>query len=251
MEKEVYRVVFQLEDNYWYYVGLRNLTLNSLERIYFDKTKLKILDAGCGTGGLLKELMNYGKTCGIDLWEEAIRFCKLRGLRNVIRASVTDIPCSNGFFDIVTSLDVLYHMQVEDDVKALEELYRVLKNDGILILNLPAYNFLKSRHDKMVHTKHRYLRNEVRKKVKETGFHIVKLTYRNSLLFPIFLVIRLLERMKKRNNIRSDLIQIPRFLNTILTKILFLENKLLNKINFPFGLSVFCVAKRVKGGTKE
>jgi SAM-dependent methyltransferase len=245
MEKKEYEILYNIEDEYWWFVGLRDLVFSSLVEFEANIRKnSRVLDAGCGTGAVLERLKDYGEAYGIDLSEEAIRFCKLRGLRNVIKASITDIPCVNDFFNVVTSLDVLYHMQVEDDLTALKELYRVLKDRGILILNLPAYNFLRSRHDEAIHTSHRDLRSEVRKKVEKAGFHIAKITYRNSFLFPIFLIIRLLEKPKKRKNAKSDLRSLPDFLNRLLIKILFFENGLLNKVNLPFGLSIFCVAKK-------
>jgi len=245
MERKEYEILYTIEDEYWWYVGLRDLVFSSIVKFRGNVRKdSRILDAGCGTGAVLEGLNDYGESYGIDVSDEAIRFCKVRRLRNVIKASITEIPCVNDFFNIVTSLDVLYHMQVEDDLTALKELYRVLKDRGILILNLPAYNFLRSRHDEAIHTRHRYLKSEVRKKVENTGFDIVKLTYRNSFLFAIFLITRLLEKLKKRRAVRSDLGLLPDFLNRFLVKILFFENRLLNKVNFPFGLSVFCVARK-------
>jgi SAM-dependent methyltransferase len=246
MEKKEYETLYNIEDEYWWYVGLRDLVFSSIAKFKRNIGKsLRILDAGCGTGAVLERLKEYGEAYGIDLSEQAIRFCEVRGLHNVIKASITDMPFADKFFDIVISLDVLYHRQVGDDVNALKESYRMLKKSGILILNLPAYDFLRSAHDIAIHTKHRYLRSEVRKKLKKTGFHIVKLTYRNSFLFPIFLIIRLLEKAKKRRTVSSDLGLLPDFLNRFLAKILFFENRLLNKVNFPFGLSVFCVATKI------
>jgi len=245
MEKKEYEILYTIEDEYWWYVGLRDLVFSSIVKFRGDVRKnSRILDAGCGTGATLEGLNDYGESYGIDISDEAVRFCKQRGLRNVIKGSVEEIPVGDDFFDLVTSLDVLYHRKVENDTKALKELYRVVKNNGILILNLPAYNFLRSRHDEAIHTRHRYLKSEVRRKVEKTGFHIVKLTYRNSFLFPIFLIIRLLEKGRKRENAKSDLRSLPDFLNRLLIKILFLENGLLNKVNLPFGLSIFCVAKK-------
>lgn len=246
MEKREYDVMYNIEDTYWWYVGLRDLVFSSVNtfRRNSNGTSLKILDAGCGTGAVLQRLRDYGESYGIDSSEEALEFCRRRGLDHVIEASVTDLPFADHFFDIVISLDVLYHLWVESDLEALKELYRVLRNGGILILNLPAYDFLRSAHDTAIYTGHRYLEDELKRKVEQADFHIAKITYRNAMLFPLFFVVRLLKRWGKGKNTRSDLKPLSLLLNRFLTKMLFLENRLLRHIDFPFGLSVFCLARK-------
>ena len=164
-----------------------------------------------------------------------------------MRASICDLPFKNNYFDIVISLDVLCCVNVDRDMKILNELYRVMNINGTLLLNLPAYNFLQSTHDKAVHIKQRYLLNEVRKKVETAGFIVEKITYRNCFLFPLCFIIRILKKifLMKKKEVKSDLTLLPGILNKLLTDILYLENKLiLSGINFPFGLSIYCVARK-------
>ena len=183
---------------------------------------------------------------GFDFAEKAIDFCKLRKLNNILKASVSEIPFKNDSFNIILSLDVLYHLGVKDDIQALSELWRVLKKDGIIIINLPAYNFLKgSNHNKAVHVRHRYTRSELTQKLEEIGFKIEKITYRNTILFPLALVKRLVEKiLPSKREIKSDLNTLPVFVNILLTQILFFENRLLSILNLPFGLSIFCIARK-------
>ena len=245
METEEYQNVFDQEKKHWYYVGLRRLIFKFLEKINSDTTEIRALDAGCGTGGLLEELKGYSISYGFDISKEAIKYCKLRKLENVVRGSVENIPFAENTFNVVISLDVLYHLQVQNDLLAIKELYRILHDRGILIINIAAYNFLRSAHDDVVHTRHRYTKKELEKKLCEAGFRIVKLTYRNSILFPVILIKRIFENLKNKKSI-SDVKPLPRIINFLLIKVLALENILLQILNFPVGLSIFCIAQKRK-----
>jgi len=245
MEVNEYRNIFLQEKQYWLYVGIRKLTIETINKIFSGKSNLKVLDAGCGTGGLIDELQRNFACYGIDISDEALKFCKVRDLNNIINASVEKIPFANNTFDIIVSIDVLYHLLVADDTAALSELFRVLNENGILILNLAAYEFLRSGHDDVVHTRQRYVRKELEAKVKQAGFTITKLTYRNTVFFPLVCVIRVINKLIN-NQSESDLKALPGWLNRILINILTIENKILNLINLPFGLSIFCVAQKKK-----
>lgn len=246
MEKEEYTVMFNIEDHYWWYVGLRELILSFIDDFNNRKKNSQILDAGCGTGKILENCKAY-KIYGIDFSEEAIKYCKLRKLDKVVKGSICRLPFKNESFDLVISLDVLYHKDVEDDVQTLKELYHVMNKEGILLLNLPAYNFLRSRHDQVFHTRRRYTVKDLRAKVEAAGFEIQKITYRNTFLFPIAFAKRIMERIVPvdPDKAESDLKPLPRVLNGILAQFLFLENKLIRfGLRFPFGLSIYCIAKK-------
>ena len=245
METEEYRNIFLQEKKYWLYCGTRSLVLETIKNIFPNKTDLKILDAGCGTGGLIDELKKNNSCYGIDISDEAIRYCKTRKLSNINQSTVEKIPFADNVFDIVISIDVLYHLLIESDTAALTELYRILKENGILILNLAAYEFLRSGHDKIVHTRHRYIKGELEQKVKLSGFDIYKITYRNTVFSPIVCIIRFSKKVIK-NQSKSDLRALPGWINDLLIKMLILENQLIKKVNLPFGLSVFCVARKIK-----
>ncbi len=246
MELKVYKVIFEIEDSYWWYIGLRELIYSFVNSINTKKERLKILDAGCGTGKIL-ENFNAFRAYGLDFAEEALRFCNLRRLNNLMRASICDLPLKTNSFDIVTSLDVMCCIDAEHDKKILDELYRVINNNGVLLLNLPAYNFLQSSHDKAVHIKHRYVMNELKKKVEKAGFAVEMITYRNTFLFPIAAIKRIIDKIYPINTekIESDLKPLPYMANKIFTGLLLIENKLIRSgVSFPFGLSIYCVARK-------
>jgi len=112
---------------------------------------------------------------------------------------------------------------------------------------LPAYNFLRSRHDKAIHTRHRYTINDLTRKIEKAGFEIEMITYRNTILFPLVAVKRMIEKVFfiSKETVQSDLKQLPDIINYLFTGILNLENRLINAgLKFPYGLSVFCLARK-------
>ena len=175
MEKSEYKLIYEIEDYHWWYYGLRELARSFIEKSGCQRG-MRLLDAGCGSGGFLESCKEY-KPYGMDFSEEAVKYCKKRNLANIIIASVNNIPFIDYFFNVVISLDVLYHRGVSNDADALKEFYRVLNNRGILILNLPAYDFLYGNHDKAVHTRHRYNKQELRQKIEDSGFRRRRMGY--------------------------------------------------------------------------
>jgi len=246
VDEREYSVIYALEDDHWWYVGLRRLVLSFMDALRPGKENVTVLDAGCGTGGMLAECRGYN-AFGLDISEEAMKFCAMRNLPNVSKGSVSAMPFHDNSFDMLISLDVLYHLGVLDDTRALNEFHRVINHNGILLLNLPAYNFLTSSHDKIIHTRHRYRLRELKAKVESAGFIIERITYRNTLLFPFAAVMRTAKRfLYSAGGVKaSDLKPAPTFVNKIFKVLLDLENRLIvSGVNFPFGLSIFCVARK-------
>lgn len=247
MEPSQYQLIFQLEETYWWHAGLRDLVLACMGRNLRRAGDVRILDAGCGSGMLLQALRQrgYAHVVGVDIALQAVDLAQRRGLPCLIRGSVESLPFRDATFDAVTSLDVLYHRGVTSDIGAIREVHRVLKPQGLFMLNLPAYDFLYGPHDVVAHTRRRYRTGEVRRKLERTGFSILRLTYRNSLLFPMALVRRLLARRNVETRTRSDVTPLPGLLNSMLTMVLRLENRLLHaRCSLPYGLSVFCLARK-------
>jgi SAM-dependent methyltransferase len=240
--------MFDVEDQYWWYAGLRDLLASYLRELKASKRRPVLLDAGCGTGATLSMLQSYGPAFGVDLSSDALGFCVKRGLKELTKASVLRLPFQSGQFDCVVSMDVLYHQAVSDDLSAVKEFHRVLADGGKLLLNLPAFEFLRSEHDRAIHTARRYQLGQVNELLKTAGFTVEKITYRNSLVFPLVLGVRLFRRQKSDSSVpRSDLERMPRPINRVLTGILKLENTVLRRINFPVGSSIFCVAAKASG----
>src|SRR6185369_5021495 len=149
MNRIEYTRMYEVEDHHWWYVGLHELILNVIrgetERL---GRPLEIFDAGCGTGRLVQLMQQQGHTVdGCDAAEEALRFCRMRGLETMALADVNSLEIEPGKYDVITSIDVLYHSAVIDDRAVMRRLRSGLKPGGMLILNLVAHEFLRSTHD--------------------------------------------------------------------------------------------------------
>lgn len=242
MDKQQYEILSRVEERHWWYLGMRQIVGSLLER-YLDPTREhKILDAGCGTGGMMKYLSRYGRVVGIDMADEALSYCRCRDLSNLIRGSIVQLPFASNSFDLLVSFDVLYHRAVIDDRLALREFNRVLAPGGLAVIRVPAFDWLRGSHDAAVHTRHRYARCELSQKLEATGFRLEKVTYVNSFLFPMAAAKRLLEG--NRRSLGGDLELPSQPVNRALTEILKLEATLLPLVSFPWGLSVLAIASK-------
>lgn len=243
MKKIAYKEMFENETSHFWYRASRGLMVDLLKK-YLAKDA-KILDAGCGTGGTMVYLQKAGfkNVVGVDKSSEALRYCKRRRLTNVKLASVNSLPFSKNSFDAVICLDVLYHQGVNPK-KALAEFRRVLRSDGILYLQEPSYNWIKSKHDSVIETERRYTTSSIENLVKSGNFKILKLSYFNSILsVPIFLK-RLKDKLFSSEAESSDVYRLPPLVNSVMLLIMEIEGLLFKNLNLPFGLSVICVAKR-------
>lgn len=244
MEQEEYRLMYELEDNYWWCRGLRDLLASTIQRTFGQELSYRILDAGCGTGSMLKSLNRYERAFGVDVSEVALEYCRRRKLRRILRASTSALPFCDGSFDMALSIDVLCQRAVNDDMIALSEIHRILKKDGILLINLPAHDHLRRDQDESAHNRQRYSLDELACKIKKNRFRIIKISYRCSFLLPVIALIALINRNKKKEP-RSELKHVARPVNFILYRLLVLENRLMEKLNIPFGSSIFCVARKL------
>jgi len=241
--------MFRVEEKHWWYVGMHRIFFSLLDKYLREKGRLggglKILDAGCGTGLVMKRLECYGSVVGVDFSGTALEFCQKRGLKSLYQGSIVKLDFPDNSYDVITCFDVLYHLNVEDDALALKELYRVCKPGGLILINVPAWEFLKSTHDIAIQTKKRYTRSELRGKIERAGFSVKKITYLNVLMFPLALIIRIMKKTLRFNGANESDVKMPNpAFNNLLTMILFIEAALLQHIDFPLGLSVFCVAEK-------
>ncbi|KKS98422.1 MAG: methyltransferase type 11 [Candidatus Gottesmanbacteria bacterium GW2011_GWA2_43_14] len=243
MHKSEYKRIEELENKHFWYRAMGEQVIESIAS--FVRKKKVILDAGCGTGGMSLKLTRFGTVYAVDINETALKFAQKKGLRHVIKASVSELPFQDDYFDLVVCLDVLYHKKVTDDTAALKELYRVLKPKGLLLLRLPALEILRGAHDIVVETRHRYTTGEVGRKMKTSGFTVVGISYANMLLTVPLLIKRSLERIKGKRYFHSDSHPLPLLINEIFYLILNCENQLLKYISLPFGSSVVALGKKI------
>lgn len=245
MESEVYAKMFEREDSFWWHKGIRKITDALLAGYLPKKDGNKILDVGCGTGGMFGILKKYGEVTGIDQSPEAVVYAQKRALAAAVeRGSAEHLPYDDGIFDVVVCFDVLYHKWVKDDLAVLGEINRVLKPGGTLVIREASYNWLRSQHDELVWTQHRFTRNELKGKLAKAGFFIRKCSYVNFFLFPLALAKRIIEKAVKEKNPLENMFKANAAMNIFFSFFLYLESVLIQFLNFPFGLSVICVAKK-------
>ena len=246
MEYAEYKIMFEAEDRHWWYQGLRGVLFTLLRLDEGTSRSLKILDAGCGTGGNLAALQEAGFNWeGFDYSPVAVDFCRARGLERVRIGSIQDIPYADSEFDIVISCDVLNDAGTSHEAQALAELYRVLKPGGRVFLNLPAFSFLRGEHDRATDVARRYTSKVIRLKLSEAGFARVRATYWNMFLFPVVLLVRMLRHGRgAKGEARSDIAVPPAPVNLVLILIMRLEGQLISFLDLPFGSSLAVVARR-------
>ncbi len=241
MRAPEYEAMFLVEETHWWYLALHQLLFDQLDRELPDWREKKILDAGCGTGAILKRLGHPDRNIGVDIAPEALAFCRERGLENVQQADISSLPFPADSFDAVICSSVLYHQWVKDVEVALAELRRVLRPGGALFLILPAYRFLHSAHDEAVLTARRFRRAEVRELLQENGYSVRRLTYWTTLLFPAAVVAWTLGGSATgRDFERAPLGVRHHFLSFIMT----LERRFLKMVSLPFGVALLAVARK-------
>lgn len=246
MKKEEYKNMENLDQTHWWFLGVTSIILSVLNRYYKGSKDLEILDAGSGTCWLSLSLMEYGKVTALDIEESVLGICRKRGVSEVILADVQDMPIKDNKFDIIVCSEVLYHLYVADDAKAMNEFYRILKPGGRLLVKVPAHSYLSASHDKANLTRKRYEKHEVRDLYIKSGFEIDFLSYANFLLFPIVYTKRMIENLfnKGGGEDKSDIRKTWGPVNFILLSILRFEGWLLSKTALPQGSSILCVGRK-------
>jgi SAM-dependent methyltransferase len=249
MEKIEYETMFSVENDFWWYRGLHDLVLRFVRPAVAvaagPKKPLRILDAGCGTGRMMELLLPCGEVEGFDFSEEAVGFCTQRGISSVSRQDLTAWHGGSGQYDVIISLDVLCHNSIIDEDAIVKEFHRALKPGGTLIVNLPAFELLRRRHDRAVHTRKRYAKKETIARYEAAGFFINHASYRLPHLFLIIFCKKWAERLLGDTGMESDVAMPPRWLNALLTWCNLFENRCIaSGVSMPLGTSLFIVARK-------
>ena len=245
MDRSEYDKLDRVEDRMWWFAALHRNLLMLARRLPLDAVDLPILDAGCGTGGFLAQLTSGYRErtlVGLDFDLQASARAAMKSARPVCAGSVNDLPFADGVLAAIFSADVLCHEGV-DECRALRQFHRCLAEDGWLILNLPAYRWMLSRHDVAVRNVRRYTATGLRGLLRSAGFHPVYLSYWNAMLFPIMAITRKL--FPGDRGTTSDVELYPRPLDLLCRAATGIESTLLRAgVKFPYGGSVLAVAAK-------
>lgn len=251
MEQHYYAEYRELEDSHWWFLGRRAI----LRRVLADRLPpgpgRRILDVGCGTGGMLSELARHGDVEGADADPEAVRFCRERGFGGTRLLESDTLPWEPETFDLVTAFDVLEHL--DDDRAMVDEVLRVLRPGGAFFLTVPAYAALWGPQDEISHHRRRYRAGQVRALLAGTGLRLERLSYFNTLLFPPIAAVRLARRPFRTTGDEaadSDFtMNKPGRVNDLLTAVFSSEAPMVARWDLPFGVSVLGIATKEPAGT--
>ena len=242
MDKQEYRIMRATEDWHWWFKGMERIVRTVLDKFYSRRAGLRILDAGCGSGGMMGLLKGYGTVTGLDLSPWALELAAERGERTLVRGSITRLPFVSGSFDLVTTFDVVCVLG-EEDIAALTDFHRVLAPGGRLLIRVPACSWLRGAHDVAVDVRRRYSTRSLAGRLKEAGFVLDLASYANFWMFPVAALKRWSERFLPHRS-GSDLNWDPGRLNPMLTAILGSEAGGVVRRVVPIGLSVIALARK-------
>ena len=247
MRPQNYEIIFNSEDDHWWFVGRRAIVFTMIEQALGTHAGkraypgMQILDIGCGTGATMDHLKRYGEVQGIDLEEIPLGFSRRRGHTRVMRASATELPFAGESLDLVTALDVIEHL--DDDVKGLGEIRRVLKTGAPAVLFVPAFQALWGPNDVQSGHKRRYRLKQFREAVEQSGLHVERISYANIAMFlPIWLGRKILNLLGRREA-SENRINHP-WINNLIAWLFSSEAGWLRNHTLPFGVSIVCVARK-------
>jgi len=246
MQQHTYEIMNRVEDSHWWFVGRRAILESFLKQIISEirdpQSAARILDVGCGTGANLEMLAQFGEAEGVDVSDDALEFCRAKGLKTH-KGLAEKLPFEDESFNLVTALDVVEHL--DDDVAGLKEMNRVLKKGGRTLIFVPAFMWLWGVQDDISNHRIRYTRKQIIERLEKAGFEIERATYANWTFFAPILAGRTLMKLtgikpESENNVNVSA------LNGVFGKLFGAERFWLKHANFPFGVSIVIVAKKAE-----
>ncbi len=246
MEKEEYYAMYTHEQSHWWYITLHHLVVQYVRRVYKKKKRpLRIFDLGCGTGGMMQKLAPYGMVEGLDVSADAIALAQKRGLHTALQGDANTWSPAAATYDVIISLDVLYHRAIHDEQAILQQCFTALRPGGMCVFNLPAFPLLSRQHDARVYGQRRYKRTDLCALVERAGFRVQVATYRLPHMFCLILCKKLFQYFLPQQAKQSDLATLLGVVNNFFLFLGAIENWLiLHHIRFSFGSSIFIIAKK-------
>jgi SAM-dependent methyltransferase len=236
-----YDVESEVESFHWWFSARRKLLKSILSSLSVQKNSL-ILDVGCGAGSNLRALASAGlDAIGLDRSIYPLTLIRRREKFPLLAGDLNQMPIKTGSVGLIIAMDILEHL--DDDINGLIESYRVLSKGGIIIVTVPAFNFLWGIQDIVTGHKRRYSRRQITNKLRAAGFIVLKSSYFNFFLFfPIFIARRIIQLLGLKIRSENEL-NFP-LLNYMLKTVFSFEPYFLKYFSFPIGVSIFCVAQK-------
>ena len=252
MDPTAYRQFEELERTHWWFRGRRAVFSALLRASLPPGPRRRVLDLGCGYGGMLECLAPHGDVVGVDLTPESLVHLRDRGFAGAVAGSAYALPFPDATFDLVALFDTLEHC--DDDDAVARECARCLRPGGLAIVTGPAYPFLYAQNDRVAHHCRRYTRRTLRAVLEGAGLEVFRATYVNALLFPLILpavlALKLKERLLPGDPTSTNLsVGTPRPINAVLAGIFRAERWLVPRLSFPAGHSLALLARKGKKGS--
>ena len=235
MKNETFLRQIAHQKKHWWFQARKKIIFKIIGEIKL-KRNLKILDFGAGSGVNTEMLSVFGK---VDVFEKnkiALNFLR----KNIkINKSFSNLTMKENHYDFILLADVIEHIKKPKNTLAF--LKKILKKNGYILITVPAYQFLFSKKDETLGHFRRYDKKSLLKEI--YNFKLEKISYFNSLLFPLISLVTLWNKFFKVDYIK-DVEKTPNFiLNKFLYVIFSIESYLLKIFNFPFGISIYVLLK--------
>lgn len=245
MNPELYDAHDRLEDQHWWFEGRRRVIREVLRRHLLPRAHRRLLDVGCGTGGMFPLLMEFGEVDGAEASPDALERARRKFPQRRIEPCALPHTLPQGSWDVLTAFDVIEHL--DDPIESLRLMRSRLPFDGQVVVTVPAFQFLWSHHDEVNQHRRRYSRLDLVSQLSSAGLRVTFVSYYNTLLFPAVAGARLLERLLPSRftpaSADSDLEETPAPLNRVLTTLFGSERLAVGRAQLPFGVSLIAVAQ--------
>lgn len=241
MEREIYNNMRAIESDHWWFRARRAILSDQIRRMRLSE-RANILEVGCGTGGNLQMLANFGHVTGVEPDDESRTYASTRtGVPVVGGMLPNQLPSFEQPFDLIAALDVIEHL--DEDEASVRVLGQLLKPGGRMLTTVPAHPWMWSHHDLVHHHKRRYRKAEYLAIFEKAGLKVTRASYLNSLLFPAIALARVIKLPGKAESSLGDAVP-PAPLNALLHAIFKFEKTLLAASNLPLGVSILVIAER-------
>lgn len=244
MNTETFEQMHLTGRDYWWYQAKEYLMELLLKQAAWElplDRNAKVLDVGCGTGTMFGFLSERGDLVGLEPSQRAIEYAATRHTGSLVQADATQPPFSEQTFDLIGMFDSLEHM--DDDLAALQHARNIIRDDGVLLVTAPAFQWLHSWRETQLGHRRRYTRKSMGQAVENAGFTVHFTSYMYCGLFPVLVLKSIKDRfIPPPKTFKSDIVMLPEPWNSILAGWFSIEAWICSRFGLPFGTSVVCVA---------